>query len=134
MGIAASAVHERIRKLEERGIVRGYTAVLDPCALGHNLLALVFVRADEGIGSPERARRLAAAPEVQEVHHVAGEDCFLVKVRVRDPESLSRLLRERIGGIDTVRSTRTTIVLETEKESALLRLDPATTGTEAVRE
>jgi Lrp/AsnC family leucine-responsive transcriptional regulator len=66
---------------------------------------------------------LAAIPEVQEVHHIAGEDCFVLKVRSRDAKSLGRLLRERISSIGTVQSTRTTVVLETMRESAQLPLE-----------
>ncbi len=122
VGMAASAVHERIRKLEERGVVEAYAARLDANAMGRGLLAFVFVRAEERLGAPETAELLAEIPEVQEVHHVAGEDCFLAKVRVADTEALGRLLRERFGGISTVRSTRTTIVLETVKETTALDL------------
>ncbi len=53
---------------------------------------------------------------MQEVHHIAGEDCFVLKVRVPDAKSLGRLLRQRIGALPTVRSTRTTVVLETVRE------------------
>ncbi len=122
VGMAPSAVHERIRKLEERGVISGYTACLNPKLLHRGLLAFVFVRAEERVGSPETADLLAEIPEVQEVHHVAGEDCFLVKVRVADTDALGRLLRDRVGSIATVRSTRTTIVLETVKESMALDL------------
>jgi len=59
------------------------------------------------------------------VHHVAGEDCYLVKVRVPDAEAVGRFLREQIGVIESVRSTRTTIVLETLKETAKLPLERA---------
>jgi Lrp/AsnC family transcriptional regulator, leucine-responsive regulatory protein len=117
VGMAPSAVFERIRKLEERGVITGYTARLDPHALGLGLLAFVFVRSDEKLGAPETEARLAEVPEAQEVHHIAGEDCFLVKVRAADTESLGRLLRERFGAIETVRSTKTTIVLQTIKET-----------------
>jgi Lrp/AsnC family leucine-responsive transcriptional regulator len=127
VGMAPSAVFERIRKLEERGVIQGYTARIDPSAVGLGLLAFVFVRAEEGLGAPEAERRLAEIPEVLEVHHVAGEDCFLVKVRAADTESLGRLLRERFGTIETIRSTRTTIVLHTVKETTALA-----TGAEGV--
>ena len=123
--MAASAVFERIRKLEERGIIQGYTARLHASALGHGLLAFVFVRADEKPGARGTASRLAELPGVLEVHHIAGEDCFLVKVRAPDTESLGRLLRDSIGAVDTVQSTRTTIVLQTVKESSHLPLAPA---------
>jgi Lrp/AsnC family leucine-responsive transcriptional regulator len=66
---------------------------------------------------------LAAVPGVQEVHHVAGEDCYLLKVRVADTESLGRLLQERIGALPEVRSTRTTIVLNTVKETGRLEME-----------
>ncbi len=126
VGMAPSAVFERIRKLEERGVIQGYTARINPGALGLGLLAFVFVRAEEGVGAPETEQLLAAIPEVQEVHHVAGEDCFLVKVRLPDTAALGRLLRDAIGAIKTVRSTRSTIVLETVKETNQL---PLATGT-----
>lgn len=116
LGVAPSAVLERIRKLERRGIVRGYTARLDARALGHHLLAFVFVQADEQPGGEGLGVRLSALPEVQEVHHIAGEDCYLVKVRCASPEALGRLLREGFGTFREVRRTRTTVVLETIKE------------------
>ena len=125
VGLAPSAVHERVRKLEERGIVRGYSARLDPRPLGLGLLAFVFVKAEERVGSDDTAEQLAAIPEVQEVHHIAGEDCFLVKVRAADTESLGVLLRDRIGRLSTVRSTRTTIVLHTVKEDPSLPIAAA---------
>ncbi len=62
---------------------------------------------------------------MQELHHVAGEDCYLLKVRVSDTEELGRLLREKVGVIEAVRSTRTTVVLETIKETSRLPLPPA---------
>ena len=71
------------------------------------------------------AEKLAEIPEVLEVHHVAGEDCFLVKARAEDAEALGRLLRERLGGIATISSTRTTIVLETVKETSALPIRSA---------
>jgi Lrp/AsnC family transcriptional regulator, leucine-responsive regulatory protein len=123
VGMAPSAILERIRKLEARGLIRGYEARLDAKELGWGLLAFVFVRADERLGEEEAEQHLAAIPEVQEVHHVAGEDCYLVKVRVADTTALGRLLREKIGAIPSIRSTRSTIVLETVKESARLPLE-----------
>jgi len=120
IGLAPSAVLERIRKLESRGIIRGYTALVDPKALDLPILAFVAVRSDE-IGTDDQvAQTLAKIPEVLEVHHVAGDDCYLIKVRARDAEHLGVLLRTRFGRIPGVRSTRTTIVLETVKETPRL--------------
>jgi Lrp/AsnC family leucine-responsive transcriptional regulator len=120
VGLAPSAVFERIRKLEERGVLRSYGAQLDPRAVGLGLVAFTFVRSNDRPGGVQTAEKLAEIPEVLEVHHVAGEDCFLVKVRAADTESLGRLLRERLGKIGTITSTRTTIVLETVKETVEL--------------
>lgn len=122
LGMAPSAILERIRKLEERGVIEGYTVKLHAGKVSLGLLAFIFVRTSERIGSQETAQRLAKVPEVLEIHHIAGEDCYLVKVRVADTEALGRLLRERFGAIKTVTSTRTTIVLGTLKETNALPL------------
>ena len=122
VGLAPSAVLERIRKLEARRIIRGYAAQIDPAALGQGMLAFVAVRSAEGPGDDSVARTLGELPEVLEVHHVAGDDCYLVKVRARSPEHLGELLRTQIGTIPRVRSTRTTVVLETVKETSRLAI------------
>lgn len=122
VGMAPSAVFERIRKLEARGVIQGYEARIDPQALGLGLLAFVFVRSEDATtGGDPYGERLAEIPEVQEVHHIAGEDCFLVKVRAADARELGRLLREKFGGLGRLR-TRTTVALETIRESAKLPL------------
>ena len=118
VGMAPSGILERVKKLEERGLIRGYQARLDSRKLGSGLVAFAFVKSDERVGGIESAESLAAIPEVQEVHHIAGEDCYLIKIRVADVEALGRLLREKVGVIPSIRSTRTTIVMETVKESA----------------
>jgi Lrp/AsnC family transcriptional regulator, leucine-responsive regulatory protein len=120
VGLAPSAVFERIRKLEERGTIEGYTIRTNARNLGLGLLCFMFVRSDERGGGVETAERLAAIPEVLEVHHVAGEDCFLVKVRTEDTDALGRLLREKLGRIKSITSTRTTIVLDTVKETGII--------------
>jgi Lrp/AsnC family leucine-responsive transcriptional regulator len=122
LAMAPSAILERIRKLEQRGVIQGYTTRLDPQAVGLGLTAFVLVRSSEPVGSGSVGASLAKVPEVLEVHHVAGEDCYLLKVRVEDPEDLSRVLRERFGRLKGVRSTRSTIVLTTVKESTELPL------------
>jgi Lrp/AsnC family leucine-responsive transcriptional regulator len=122
VGLVPSAILERIRKLEERGVIQGYGVRLNGQALGLGLLAFVLVRTDELCGESKAANALAKIPEVLELHHIAGEDCFLVKVRAADTEALGRLLREQIGAIESVRSTRTTIVLHTTKETEAIPL------------
>ncbi len=122
--MAPSAVFERVRRLEREGVIRGYGAQLDARALERSLLAFILVRTDERTGENTAGAQLAAVPEVLEVHHVAGQDSYLVKARVKDPESLGRLLRERFGAIPGVRSTMSTIALETLKEHWALPIEP----------
>lgn len=122
VGLAPSAVLERIRKLETRRVIQGYTAKIDASVLGQGMLAFVAVRSAEGPADDSVARQLGELPEVLEVHHVAGDDCYLVKVRTKNPEHLGALLRTQIGAIPGVRSTRTTIVLETVKETSRLSI------------
>lgn len=123
VGMAPSAVFERVRRLEGKGVIRGYGAHLDPRSLDRGLLAFVLVRSDERAGDVSTGQALAREPEVLEVHHVAGQDSYLVKVRVKDPEALGRLLRERFGAIPGVRATQSTIALETMKESWALPVE-----------
>lgn len=123
--MAPSAVFERIRRLEQRGVLRSYGAHVDPRAVGRGLLAFILVRSDERTGVKSTGDALAGIPDVLEVHHVAGQDSYLVKARVADTESLGRLLREKFGAITTVRSTQTVIALETVKESWAIPVDAA---------
>lgn len=130
LGMAPSAVLERVRKLEARGAILGYETRVNPRAVNAGFLAFIFVRSEGILSNHAVGVALAAIPEAQEVHNVAGEDCYLVKARVASPEALGRLLRERIGTIPTVSSTRSTIVLETLKETS--RLPLAESGAESV--
>lgn len=116
VGLAPSAVLERLRKLESKGIIRDYVALIDPHVVERGLLAFVAVRSTEHGPEMPLAVELSRIPEVLEVHHVAGDDCYLLKVRARDAEHLGQLLRQQISAAPTVTSTRTTIVLETVKE------------------
>jgi Lrp/AsnC family leucine-responsive transcriptional regulator len=130
--MAPSAVLERIRKLETRGVILGYEARINPEALGLNLLAYIFVRSEERVGDKSTGELLAQIPEVQEAHHIAGDDCYLAKVRVPDARSLGRLLREGFGAIPSMRSTRSTIVLDSLRETT--HLPVLTAGVEVVEE
>lgn len=122
VGMAPSGVLERLRKLELQGIIKGYTAQLNTFALDFGFAAYVYVRTDDFVGETKTAKLLAEIPEVLEVHHIAGEDCFLLKVRAFDTTHFADILREKIGKIKTVRSTRSTIVLGTVKETTMLPL------------
>ncbi len=125
VSLAPSAVFERIRKLEAAGVIAGYHARLDPRRFKLGLIAFVAVKTDEPVGSTIAAQELARIPEVLEIHNVAGEDGYLCKVRVESPEALGRLLREKFGAARHVTATRSTVVLETFRESSRLPLPEA---------
>jgi len=119
-GMAPSAVLERVKKLEQKGVIKDYSARIDPAALNLKLLAFISIKSSAGPGDASTARQIAKIPEVLEVHHIAGEDCYLVKIRTEDPQSLIQLMREKFAKIPNIISTKTTIVLETLKEDNLL--------------
>ncbi|KIC93401.1 Lrp/AsnC family transcriptional regulator [Flavihumibacter solisilvae] len=115
--MAPSAVLERVKKLEQKKVIRRYTTSINPAAIQQKLLAFIFIRSSEGFSCcTNTAQLLAQIPEIQEVHHIAGEDCFLVKVRTADAASLMDLMRNSLQKIPNIASTKTTIVLETVKE------------------
>jgi Lrp/AsnC family leucine-responsive transcriptional regulator len=120
LGMAPSGVLERVKKLEQKNVLLQYTTRINPAALQQKMLAFIFMKAADGPGSNDTAQQLARIPEVQEVHHVAGDDCYLVKVRTYDSASLMALIRGHFSKIPNVLSTRTTIVLETVKEQQQL--------------
>jgi len=120
LDMAPSAVLERIRKLEAKEIISGYEVKLNPKSLHYGLVAFIFVREIEGKGTWHMGEQLSKIPEVLEVHYVAGEDCLLVKVRTKDTDHLERLLTKDFAAINSLQSTRTTIVLSTIKESTKL--------------
>ena len=116
IGMAPSALLQRVRKLEENGFIQGYTARLNAKALGFGLVAFIMVQTRDNANSIDTAGLLSDLPEVLEVHRVVGEDCFIVKVRVRDTDHLAELLEHRIQQIKSIASTRTTIVVKTVKD------------------
>ena len=119
--MAPSAVLERVKKLEQKKVILQYTTSINPVAVQQKLLAFIFIKSTEGFASSSKtADALANIPEIQEVHHIAGEDCFLVKVRTEDSASLMDLMRSRLKKIPGILSTKTTIVLETVKEQQQL--------------
>lgn len=121
LAMAPSAVLERVKKLEQKKVILQYNTAINPAAVNQKLLAFIFIKVQESSGNDSKiAATIAKIPEVQEIHHVAGEDCFLVKVRTEDSASLMQLMRKRLKSIPDVLSTKTTIVLETVKEQQQL--------------
>ena len=116
VGLSAPSVHERVRRLERDGVLRGYTADVDPHALGLAVTALVGILQREGAEQDDLADALAQVPEVEDCWAVAGEEAFVVKVRVADVDALEHtlgVLRRTPG----VARTRTTVVLSTKFEN-----------------
>jgi len=120
LNMAPSAVLERVKKLEQKNIILQYTTRLNPLALNQNLLAYVYIKASNGIGISNTAIELAQIAEVQEVHQIAGDDCFIVKIRTTDSASLLDLMRNTMSKIPDIVITKTTLVLETIKEQQQL--------------
>jgi Lrp/AsnC family leucine-responsive transcriptional regulator len=123
VGMAPSAVLERIRKLEKQGFIDGYEVRLNPKRFSRSLVAFVKVKIKKLSDEIKVGEKLSLIPEVQEVHYVAGEDAFMVKVRVAGTEELGRLARDKIASIAAVHSTQTAIVLSTYKETARIPID-----------
>ncbi len=120
--MAPSAVYSRIKKLEKRKIIKRYSTIIDEDKVGRKLLAFIEVKANGPIADIKTANEISQIKEVQEVHLVAGEDCFLVKVRVENTDELTKLLRNKFSKITNVITTKTTIVLETVKETMEINL------------
>lgn len=114
-GLSTSAVHQRVRRLEQRGVIRGYAAVIDPEAVDLPLTAFISVTPLDQAAPDDVPERLAQLPEIEACHSVAGEENYILKVRVATPGALEQLLA-RIRASASV-STRTTIVLSTPYEA-----------------
>jgi Lrp/AsnC family leucine-responsive transcriptional regulator len=121
IGMAPSGVLERVKKLENKGVIEGYEVRLNPRALGISLSTFIQIKTSDAVGSAEIGRELAKMDEVQEVHWTAGEYNYLVKARVSSTETLAQLMK-KFGEIPGVRDSRTTLVLDTLKETQALSL------------
>lgn len=123
IGMAPSAILERIRKLEAKKVIEGYELRINPLSLGLGLTTFILLRTEESVGSHETGKKLASIPEVQEIHHIAGDYCYILKARVADTEALGALLK-KFGSFPEVSDTRTTLVLKSIKDSLQLPLAP----------
>lgn len=112
VGLSAGGAHERVRKLRERGVVRATTVDIDPAALGRSVLSFVTLDGADWMGGDDTAAALAAIPEIEEAHIVAGAGTVLLKVRTASTQELQSVLK-RLYAVDTVAATHTTVVLET---------------------
>jgi Lrp/AsnC family transcriptional regulator, leucine-responsive regulatory protein len=136
VGLSQPAVAERIRKLEQQGIIIGFLAWIDARKLGMDVTAFIGVGIEHPKYNVRFAKEIRALPEVLECHHVTGADSYLLKVKTETTESLDRLISEKLRRIPGVKTTRTTIVMSSVKEDVRIRpssLVESTDGSAAVR-
>lgn len=122
LGITPQATADRIRRLEEQGVIQGYAALVDPEAVGLPLVAFVHVTLERPRYREAFLERVISLSEVQECHHVSGDDDYLLKLRCRGTSDLERVVDDEIRAITGVWRTRTTIVLRGIKETVTLPL------------
>jgi Lrp/AsnC family leucine-responsive transcriptional regulator len=123
VGLSSPAVAERLRKLEERGIIRQYTVMVDPRRVGRDVTAFIFVGINGSHHYPAFRQNVARHPEVLECHSVTGQGSHLLKIRTDSTSTLEGLLAE-IQAWPGVQWTTTSIVLSTIKETSALSLGP----------
>ncbi|MBA2381639.1 MAG: Lrp/AsnC family transcriptional regulator [Chloroflexi bacterium] len=107
VGMSGPSAHERVKKLEARGVITGYAAIVDPRRLGYDILAFSWVTQAPGTTSNDLSGAFAEIPEIEECHHITGEADYLIKVRARDTRDLERVLR-------LVQSTKDVFQTETD--------------------
>ncbi len=117
VGLSPASISERVRRLERTGVIRSYTAILDPQSLEIGITAFVFVFVEHPRFEVKLLEELHAVPEVLECHHITGDFSLLLKVRTRNIETFEHLLFHNINRIPGVRQTKTTIVLSSPKET-----------------
>lgn len=120
VGLSPAAVNERLRKLENAGVIRRYVALVDPRAVGVSITAFVEVFIEHPRHEASFIERLLAVDEVLECHYVTGEFSLLLKVRVRNMDDLQQLLLHQLNAQEGVRQTRTVMVLSTVKEESFI--------------
>ena len=111
-GISGAAIHQRLKKLENTGVVSGSQIILNPKILGFNTVAFIGIYLDKAIRNPEAVRQLKIIPEVIECHYTTGNWSIFVKLLCRDNEHLMQLLNKNIQTIDGVSRTETFISLQ----------------------
>ena len=122
IGLSVSAVNERIKKLQGRGIISKYVAVLDAAKLDLGLCAFIHVWIDRPASEDSFIDKIKSIPEIQECHHVTGEFNYLLKVRVSGTAALEALLKEKLKSLKGVVKVQTFVVLSTQKETTALPL------------
>ncbi len=122
IGMAPSAILERIKKLEARGVIQGYEVRLNPDMFDCPMTAFVHIHIKTPALIQTAGEQLSAIDQVQEVHYLAGEDALMAKVKTSGNKELDKIIRKDIAAIEAVGATRTSIALSTFKESAKIKL------------
>jgi Lrp/AsnC family transcriptional regulator, leucine-responsive regulatory protein len=125
--MSGPSAHERVKKLEARGVIRGYRAIVDPAAAGFGVLAFSWITQAPGTAAIDLTEDFAAIPEIEECHHITGEADYLIKVRARDTRDLEAILR-RIQATRNVFTTETDVVFSSGFEHRPLHLPHETDG------
>jgi len=125
-GLSTSAVHQRVRRLEERGVIQGYRAVVDHHSLGMSLIAFISVTPTDPSAPDDVPDRLRDIADLEACHSVAGEESYILKARVSTPGDLEDLLA-RVRSSASV-ATHTTVVLSTPWEERPHLVDPVPTS------
>jgi Lrp/AsnC family leucine-responsive transcriptional regulator len=125
IGLSVSAVNERVRRLNAMGVVKANRAIVDPAAAGLDLCAFMFVDIDSRGDEEGFVAGVAAAPEVQEVHHITGSHSYLLKVRTPGTSDLQKFLSSTLKLLPGVIRTESFVVLETRKETSELPIQAA---------
>ena len=120
VGISGPSAHERVKKLETRGVIRNYAAVVDPAALGYGVLAFTWLTQSPGTKADDLTADFARVPEIEECHHIAGEADYLLKIRARDTRDLERIIH-RLQTTPQVFTTETDVVFSSAFERRPLR-------------
>src|SRR5262245_21319841 len=120
LGLSPPGAAERVRKLEARGLIRGYTALVDAFALGYTITAFIGITLERPEHRQPFLKLIERLPEVQECHHAAGDYDYLLKVRCHDVRGLELFISERLKGLKGVVQSRTTVILSTYKETTAL--------------
>ena len=120
VGLSVQAVSERLKKLESRGVIRKYVALLDAKRLGKDITSFVSVLLEHPKHDDSFQEAVAKCPEILECHHVVGQYSYLLKVKVEDTAALESLLARRIKAIGGVSQTVTVVVLSTSKEETAI--------------
>jgi Lrp/AsnC family leucine-responsive transcriptional regulator len=117
VGLSASAVNDRLKRLRAKGVLRRITAEVSPAALGREFLVFILVELADLKQEPEFLRRMSACTEVQECHHVAGDYSYLLKLRLTGTGHLERFLAEQVKSIGGIQRTHSIIALSSAKET-----------------